>query len=65
MMRRRSRSKIGISFGGGLQILFGVIGKRWRNLERWQREYFNEAWIDMPVKYRPKETDVCDSGAYW
>lgn len=57
--------KIGISFGGDLQLLFGVIGKRWREQEMWQKDYFNDWWIDMPAKYWPKESEICDSGAYW
>lgn len=56
--------KIGIDLGG-LQILFGVVGKRWRNLEDWKKADFIDWWIDVPAKYKPKETDVCDSGAYW
>jgi hypothetical protein len=56
--------KISISLGGDLQVLFGVVGKRWRNLERWKRDYFNEWWIDMPTRYKPTETDIAD-GAYW
>ena len=61
----KSIGKISISPGGDLQLLFGVIGARWRDQERWKRDYFNEAWIDMPSKYKPKEIGVCDSGAYW
>ncbi len=61
----KSIGKVGIDLGGHLQILFGVIGKRWRNWENWRRDYFNEWWIDMPEKYKPEETDVCDRGAYW
>lgn len=57
--------KIAIDLGGHLQIIFGVLGKRWKNWEDWKRDYFNDYWIDMPAKYRPKETDVCDQGAYW
>jgi hypothetical protein len=30
-----------------------------------RRNYFNEHWIDMPAHYKPKETDMCDGGAYW
>jgi hypothetical protein len=56
--------KVSVSLGGDLQILFGVIGKRWRHLERWGKGYFNEWWVDMPEKYRPKETDIAE-GAYW
>ena len=61
----KNMGKVSIDLGGHLQFLFGVIGKRWRNREENKRDYFNEWWIDMPVKYKPKETDVCDAGAYW
>jgi hypothetical protein len=61
----KSLGKIAISFGGDLQILFGVLGNRWRNWPRWQRDYFNEYWVNLPEKYRPAESDVCDGGAYW
>jgi len=57
--------KIGISFGGDLQLFFGVMGKRWREQELWRKEHFNDWWIDMPAKYRPKKYEICDSGAYW
>jgi len=57
--------KIGIDLGGHLQVVFGVTGKRWRKRETWRTQVFNDYWIDMPAKYKPKEPDVCDSGAYW
>jgi hypothetical protein len=61
----KSLGRIAIDLGGHLQVLFGVIGKRWREQEEWRERYFNDAWIDMPARYRPAETDVCDRGAYW
>lgn len=61
----KNLGKIGIDLGGHLQILFGVLGKRWRERQDWQEQYFNDYWIDMPAKYKPKQTDVCDAGAYW
>jgi hypothetical protein len=61
----KSMGKIAIDLGGHLQVLFGVIGKRWRSREGWKRDYFNDWWIDMPAVYRPRQTDVCDQGAYW
>lgn len=61
----KSMGKVAIDLGGHLQIVFGVIGQRWRTWENWKRDYFNEHWIDMPAHYRPKETNVCDGGAYW
>jgi len=60
----KSMGRIALDMGGHLQVLFGVIGKRWRESPEWQ-QYFNEAWIDMPERYRPTRSDVCDNGAYW
>lgn len=58
--------RIGISLGGHLQVLFGVLGSRWRNIESWRRRYFNEHWIDMPERYRPANWQrLTDNGAYW
>lgn len=61
----KSIGKVGIDLGGHQQILFGVIGKRWRENKDFQTKYFNEYWIDMPDAYKPKEIGVCDQGAYW
>ena len=49
---------------GACARAFGVLGGRWRSNERWQRRYFNEAWIDMPERYVPDyaETVIDD---YW
>ena len=61
----KDMGKVAIDLGGHLQVVFGVMGERWRVREDWREPYFNDWWIDMPEKYRPKERDVCDSGAYW
>jgi hypothetical protein len=61
----KNKGKIAIDLGGHLQFVFGVLGKRWKEREDIKKAYLNEWWIDMPAKYRPKETDVCDRGAYW
>ena len=58
--------RIGISLGGHLQVLFGVLGQRWRTRESWADRYFNDAWIDMPERYRPPNwAQLTDGGAYW
>lgn len=62
--RIKKMGKIAVSLGGEIQILFGVIGERWRNKEHWKRDYFNRWWIDMPDDYRPDEPKACE-GAYW
>ena len=64
--RIKRSGRIGISLGGHLQVLFGVLGQRWRSRESWARRYFNDAWIDMPERYRPPNWEqLTDGGAYW
>jgi hypothetical protein len=57
--------KIGLSLGGHLQALFGVIGRRWREQEEWRTNYINEAWIDMPDCRSDWSVPGADGGAYW
>jgi hypothetical protein len=54
---------IAIALGGHLQVLFGVSGQRWRESEEWRREYFNDAWIEMPARYRPEAGETYAD--YW
>ncbi|OHD14526.1 MAG: hypothetical protein A2086_14335 [Spirochaetes bacterium GWD1_27_9] len=61
----KSIGKISISLGGHLQILFGVLGQRWRDMEEFQNNYINEHWINMPKNYIPKEKENCENGCYW
>lgn len=62
----KARGHIGISLGGHLQVLFGVLGQRWRDAPEWHARYINDAWLDMPRAYRPAEYEtVCDNGCYW
>ena len=61
----KQRGKIAIELGGHLQVLCGVIGQRWRTQTEYGEHHFNDCWINMPERYKPKETNVCDSGAYW
>jgi hypothetical protein len=59
----KERGRVGISLGGHLQVLFGVAGRRWRERPEWQRDYFNEAWIDMPERYKPDPEETDEN--YW
>jgi hypothetical protein len=59
----KRQGRVGISLGGHLQVLFGVLGQRWRERPDWQRRYVNDAWIDMPERYR---ADARETGEdYW
>jgi hypothetical protein len=57
--------KIGLSLGGHLQALFGVIGRRWREQDEWLGAYVNAAWIDMPDCRSGWTVPGSDRGAYW
>jgi len=59
----KSIGKVGLSLGGHLQVLFGVLGARWKSSPEWQERYINAAWIDMPAKYRPNAGDTFEN--YW
>jgi hypothetical protein len=59
----RSRGKVGLSLGGSLQVLFGVVGKRWRDRPDWHERYFTDAWIDVPAHYRPDFSETDED--YW
>lgn len=59
----KSLGKVGISLGGPLQTLFGVAGQRWRRRAVWRERYINDAWIDVPAKYRPRPGETEEN--YW
>lgn len=62
----KAQGKVAISLGGHLQVLFGIKGARWNESQEWKSQYFNEAWIDMPQEYHPKDTAaLTDNSAYW
>lgn len=62
----KAQGRVGLSLGGHLQVLFGVLGQRWRDDPEWRARYITDGWIDMPASYRPAEhATVCDSGCYW
>ncbi|HOV12888.1 MAG TPA: hypothetical protein PK771_01275 [Spirochaetota bacterium] len=57
--------KIGISLGGHLQVLFGVLGGRWRDNKEWKKRYINEYWVNVPDRYVPKEGKERENNCYW
>ena len=59
----KEQGRVGFSLGGHLQVLFGVSGRRWRERPEWRRNYLNEAWIEVPERYRPDPTETDED--YW
>ena len=56
----KSKKKIGFHLGGALQVLFGIKGKRWKELP-----YVNEHWIYPSNIETPKYNSLCEDGCYW
>ncbi len=57
--------KVGIALGGHLQVVFGVLGKRWKERPEWMENYVTDSWLPMAEEYKPEVSDVADQGAYW
>lgn len=60
--------KIGIHTGGGLQLFFGIIGKRWES--NWEegnylQEYFNDFWTRPTLSETPSNAHKVEGGCYW
>lgn len=56
-----------IHLGGAVQILFGIKGKRWDEMEKYEyvRQFYNEAWVYLGDKERPKQLEKVEDGCYW
>jgi hypothetical protein len=61
--------KKGFHLGGVLQMLFGIIGKRWENPNLFNGFYlklFNEHWIRPVKEERPKQAHLIENNvSYW
>ncbi len=56
----KRQGKQAIHFGGSLQILFGIKGKRWNHLNM-----YNEYWVSPSDKEKPKGLEKVEGGCYW
>lgn len=56
--------KQAIYMGGGLQILFGIRGRRWDNTPQFA-PYFNEYWVYPAENETPKQKETVEGGSYW
>lgn len=56
-----------IHLGGAVQILFGIRGKRWDEMEKYQyvRQFYNSAWVYPGEEERPKHLQEVEDGCYW
>lgn len=68
----KKAGKQAVHMGGILQILFGIMGKRWDgtrnggkvNIRKDIAKYYNENWT-YPLEEKPKEASKVEYGPYW
>jgi len=53
-----------IVMGGAVQILFGIIGKRWESHSVISK-FFNDAWVVPPDSSKPLAFKKIEGGCYW
>lgn len=60
----KALGKVGIHLGGGTQLLFGIVGKRFENnLLLMQKR--NEYWIRPLPEETPEKSVAIEGGCYW
>ena len=60
----KRKGKQAIHLGGATQILFGIKGKRWENID-FVSKLFNEHWARPSEEETPKNNDRVEEGCYW
>ena len=64
----KEMGKIGIHAGGGLQIFFGIIGKRWESNwgeGNYLQKFFNRFWTRPTLDETPTNANKVEGGCYW
>lgn len=60
----KKMGKIAIHLGGATQLLFGIIGGRWRNNPKFQK-FMNNSWASPLEKEKPVGWQEIEGGGYW
>lgn len=58
----KKRGKIALHLGGGAQLLFGIMGKRW---EATNKHLINEYWVHPNEEETPRNAKAVENGCYW
>ena len=56
--------KVGIEVGGGLQLWFGITGRRFDSMD-FHTKYMNKYWSRACESERPKNLNAIEGGCYW
>jgi len=60
----KSKNISSLHLGGATQILFGIKGSRWDNMDKVSR-FFNEHWIRPSADEIPSKHKINEGGCYW
>lgn len=60
----KRQGKQAIHLGGALQLLFGIIGKRWEAIPDY-KTLINDTWVRPQKSETPKSKDFVENGCYW
>lgn len=63
----KKAGKQAIHLGGVTQILFGIKGKRWEEMEdyRYVKDMMNDAWVYPNAQDTPENANIVEGGCYW
>lgn len=62
----RSLGRVGVHLGGNLQLLFGILGKRWLvKGASIDSRYFNDSWVYPLPEETPDNCESIEGGCYW
>jgi hypothetical protein len=57
-------NKSAVYIGGGLQLYFGIKGKRWEGSEDITK-FYNEYWVRPNTEETPSTSTMVEGGCYW
>jgi hypothetical protein len=60
----KKMGRVAIHFGGAVQLLFGISGKRWRDQPQF-RALMTDAWVPPLESERPLGWEKIEEGCYW
>lgn len=63
-LEAKKLGKSAIHLGGSTQILFGIKGQRWKEIERFAN-VFNEYWTEPKDSEKPEKLKLVEGGCYW
>lgn len=67
----KRKGKQAIHLGGGLQLLFGIKGRRWETVSEYldqfpyAKTYYNEYWVRPSVDETPINAEGVEGSCYW